>query len=129
MTNKQLCAVKDELNKKYYGDKPRFSENLKMPISEEDERRFEELRCIEMINSCLTYGDDPFRVINKWWYGHGYCDRSYMSDYEEKLGVERVRELVDEQKQEFARARIIKGTYTDSEGVMYNTVIFADDEK
>lgn len=128
MTDKELHKLEDELNEKYYGDKPRFPDNLKMPISEEDKRRFEEIRCIEMINSCLAYGDDPYKVHDKWWYGHGYCKRTYMSDYEDKLGVEAVKKLVEQQREEFSKATILKNTHTDSEGVSYNTVIFADEK-
>ena len=127
MTRKQLEATRNQLNAKYYGNKCHHPDNLKMPISEEDKRILEELDCIEMINACLIYGSDPFRVINKWWYGHGYCDRSYMSDYEDKLGKKRVEELVKQQREELSHAIIEKGVYTDSEGCTYNSVIYADE--
>lgn len=127
MTDKELQKIKEELNWKYYGDEPHFPENLKMPITEEDDKLFEELDCIEMLNSCLTYGDDPFRLIDKWWYGHGFCVRSYMSDYEDKLGKERVRELYEMQKEEFSKAIILHDVCTDSEGVSYNSVRFRDE--
>lgn len=128
MTRKQLEAIRNQLNTKYYGNECRHPDNLKMPISDEDKRTFTELNCIEMIDSCLAYGDDPFRVINQWWYGHGYCDRSYMSEYEEILGKERVKELVDQQREEFSHAIIKHGVYTDSEGCTYNSVIYADEQ-
>ena len=63
MTRKQLEAIRNQLNTKYYGNESHHPDNLKMPISDEDKRTFTELTCIEMIDSCLTYGDDPFRVI------------------------------------------------------------------
>ena len=129
MTDKQLNAARDQLNQKYYGDECRIPENLKMPISEEDERIFEELDCIDMINSCLAYGSDPYAIHDKWWCGHGYCKRSYMSDYEDKLGKERVQELVNQQREEFSHAIIMHSVYTDGEGCTYNSVIFADDIK
>lgn len=128
MTRKQLEEIRNKLYEKYYGDECRIPANLKMPISDEDKRTFTELNCIEMINSCLIYGDDPFRVIHKWWYGHGYCDKSYMSEYEEILGKERVKELVDQQREEFSHAIIKHGVYTDSEGCTYNSVIYADEQ-
>ena len=31
MTDKQIQAVNDRLNEKYYGDEPRFPDNLKQP--------------------------------------------------------------------------------------------------
>lgn len=129
MTDKQLNAIKDQLNEKYYGNECRIPANLKIPISEEDKRTFDELSCIEMINACLTYGDDPYAVHDQWWYGHGYCKRTYMASYEEKLGVERVKELVDQQREEFSHAIIKHDVYTDSEGCTYNSVIFANDIK
>ena len=128
MTRKQLEAIRNQLNTKYYGDECRIPANLKMPISAEDEQTFKELDCIEMIDSCLTYGSDPYAIHDKWWYGHGYCKRSYMSDYEDELGVERVKELVDQQREEFSHAIIKRGVYTDSEGCTYNSVIYADEQ-
>ena len=127
MTDKQLKKIKDDLNWKYYGDEAYLPCNLKMPITPEDEQLYKELSCIEMINSCLTYGDDPFREIDKWWYGHGICKRSYMSDYEDELGKESVRELYEMQKEEFSKATILHNVYTDSEGLSYNSVRFADE--
>ena len=127
MTRKQLEAIRNQLNTKYYGNECHHPDNLKMPISDEDKQTFKELDCIEMINSCLAYGSDPYTIHDKWWYGHGYCKRSYMSDYEDELGVERVKELVDQQREEFSHAIIKRGTYTDSEGCTYNSVIYADE--
>jgi hypothetical protein len=127
MTEKQIQAVKDRLNEKYYGDEPRFPEYLKQPITKEDKNLYKELSCREMINSSLIYGDDPFRKIDKWWYGHGYCERSYMSDYEDKLGVERVRQLYEEQKFDISQAKVHHNVHTDSEGLSYNSITWADE--
>jgi hypothetical protein len=127
MTDKQIQAVKDRLNEKYYGNKPYFPDNLKQPITKEDETLYKELSCREMINSCLIYGSDPFRKITKWWYGHGHCERSYMSDYEDKLGVERVRQLYEEQKFDISQAKVHHNVHTDSEGLSYNSITWADE--
>ena len=69
----------------------------------------------------------PFRKIEKWWYGHGYCERSYMSDYEDELGKERVRQLYEEQKFDISQATIHHGVHTDSEGLTYNSITWADE--
>lgn len=122
MTATQIEKLKDEINTKYYGDECLLPENLKMPITKEDETLLEELECREMINSCLVYGDDPFEETEKWWYMHGYCKRSYMSDYEDTLGKERVRELYEEQKESLSKATIHHNVYTDNEGLTYNSV-------
>ena len=127
MTDKQIEALREELSFKYWRGEPRTQENLIMEISPEDSKTFEELSCREMINSCLTYGSDPYRMSYQWWYGHGYCERSYMSDYEETLGKKRVKELVDEQRKTFETAIIHRGVYTDSEGVIYNSVEFKEE--
>ena len=127
MTTKQLEQIKKDLNTKYYGNKCYLPENLLMPITKEDKQTYAELDCIEMINSCLAYGSDPYRTINKWWYGHGYCERSYLSDHIDTLGEKRVKELYEMQKAEFEKATILRNVYTDSEGMTYNSVVFADD--
>ena len=127
MTDKQIQAVKDRLNEKYYGDEAHLPCNLKRPWTKKDKQLEKELSCREMINSCLIYGDDPFRKIDKWWYGHGYCERSYMSDYEDELGEERVRQLYEEQKYDISQARIHHNFHTDSEGLSYNSITWADE--
>ena len=120
MTDKQLQKIRNDLYYKYYGDECRIIENLKMPITKKDERLFEELYCIEMINSCLTYGVDPFEIRD-------YCGTSYMTDYEKTLGKRRVKQLYEMQVEEFSKATIISNSYTDSEGCSYNSVRFADE--
>lgn len=127
MTDKQIQAVKDRLNEKYYGDEPHLPCNLKQRWTKKDKQLDKELSCREMINSCLIYGDDPFRKIEKWWYGHGYCERSYMSDYEDELGKERVKQLYEEQKFDISQATIHRGVHTDSEGLTYNSITWADE--
>jgi hypothetical protein len=127
MTDKQIQKIKDELNFKYYGDKAYLPCNLKMPITPEDKQLYKELSCRDMINSCLIYGSDPFRKINKWWYGHGYCERSYMSDYEDELGEERVKQLYEEQLADIKKAVVHYNVHTDCEGVSYNSITWADE--
>lgn len=122
MTGPQIEKLKDEINTKYYGDECLLPENLKMPITKEDETLLEELACREMINSCLVYGSDPFQLIEKWWYMHGYCKRSYMSDYEDTLGKKRVKELYKEQLADIRKATVKHNVYEDSEGCTYNSI-------
>ena len=127
MTDKQIQAAKDRLNEKQYGDESHLPCNLKQPWTKKDKQLERELSCREMINSCLIYGNDPFRKIDKWWYGYGYCERSYMSDYEDELGEERVKQLYEEQKFDISQATIHHGVYTDSEGLTYNSITWADE--
>ena len=127
MTGRQIQAVKNRLNEKYYGDKACIPCNLKQPWTAADEQLEQELSCREMINSCLIYGTDPFRKIDKWWYGHGHCERSYMSEYEDYLGVERVQQLYEEQKYDISQAIIRHNVHTDNEGLNYNSITWADE--
>ena len=120
MTGKQLQKIRNDLNFKYYGNESRLPENLKTPITKEDKRLYEELDCISMLNSCLAYGVDPFRIRD-------YCGTSYMTDYEKTLGKRRVKQLYEMQVEEFSKTTIISNSYTDSEGCSYNSVIFADE--
>ena len=74
--------------------------------------------CVEMINSLLTYSENP------------YDERSahYLRGYREELGDEMVDDLIREQKEHFDKNCIIHhNTYTDSEGVSYNSVEEDDD--
>jgi len=87
----------------------------------------DEISCIEMINSCLIYGSDPYAKHRKWWYKKGYCERSYMDDYIELLGADRVNELVEGQKKSISEAHINVNVYTDCEGLSYNSISWADD--
>ena len=122
MTGPEIEKRKTELYSKYYGEKPRTLDNLKMAWTKEDETEMEELSCRDMINSCLIYGSDPFHTITKHWYMHGYCTRSYMSDYEDVLGKKRVKVLVDEQRETISKSTIRHNVYEDSEGCTYNSV-------
>lgn len=83
-----------------------------------------ELDCREMINSCLTYGG-----IRGFWmkFMSSGKERSYADPYIKNLGIKRVRELVAEQEADFAKAKVLRNVFTDSEGVAYNSVQWADD--
>lgn len=122
MTGPEIEKRKTELYSKYYGENSRTLDNLKMAWTKEDETEMEELSCRDMINSCLIYGSDPFHTTTKHWCGHGYCERSYMSDYEDVLGKKRVKVLVGEQRETISKSTIQHNVYEDSEGCTYNSV-------
>lgn len=129
MTDTEIEREREALRQKYYGDGCTDFKNLKQPWTPEDKRRDEELWCIEMIHSCLTYGSDPYEVSEHWVPGKGYVKQSWMTRYEETLGVERVKELVEQEREEYKHAFIHVGTHTDNEGVTYNSVTFFRDQK
>jgi len=84
----------------------------------------DELDCREMINSCLCYGaiKDFWRVFDDFFGRHSYAD-----PFIKALGRERVEELVAEQESDFAKAQVSSCVYTDSEGLIYNSIQWADD--
>lgn len=109
MTGKQIEAAKKLL--------PHFYDR-----TAQDKLLDDELSCREMINSCLIYGNPT-----------GFYDEStnefkeYARRYVKDLGAETVKRLWDEQLADFAKATVIFGTYTDSEGCCYNSCIWADE--
>ncbi len=107
MTQKEIEKARKEVYKKYDSFSPADRYNTPESI---------ELRCRDMINSCLCYGSDPY-------------SSSYVQKYEKDLGKSRVLELIEEQKEDFAKATVYEGVHTDSEGVVYNSIVWADDEK
>ena len=81
------------------------------------------LDCIEMIHSILTYAPDNNRTLEY------VLDNKYMQKYIEKLGEDKVREIANQEVEEYKNATINSNVYTDSEGVTYNSVTFKDDIK
>ena len=127
MTEKQIEAVKEKLNKKYYGDNCRTIDNLKMEWTKKDEILEEELSCRSMINSMLVYGDDT----EEGSYGYN----RYLKPYTEKgtwhdglITKKRLNKLIAEQKNDFEKATVKHNVYTDSEGCSYNSCHWADEQ-
>lgn len=120
MTDKQIEKLQDSLRGKMFKD-----------MTKEEYTLYHELSWRSYINSCLTYGQEYLIVdengnlaVKKTNYWGG------MSQYElyiKPIGEERAMELYREQKDTFARAKVIKNVYTDSEGVSYNSVKWTDD--
>lgn len=88
--------------------------------TDEENTEEEELSCISMLHSILTYSND--HSIEKVM-----SDR-YLQSYINELGEQRVRELAQQEIEEFANATINRNVHTDSEGVSYNSVTFRDDK-
>lgn len=93
--------------------------------TEEQKKLDEELSCREMVNSCLCYGSiKDFWEECPWRWG----DKSYAASHIRKLGMERVKEIVKEQEADFAKAIVRRNVFTDSEGVTYNSILWADEQ-
>lgn len=86
---------------------------------------YKELRCREMINSIMIYhgADAPYN--EKTGEFNRYLDM-YVNGYY-NIGPERVRKLIEEQKADFAKAKVTENVYTDHEGCTYNTCIWGDE--
>ena len=109
MTEKEIRQVKATLPKWENGNPPVFTE---------EQRQLErELWCREMINSILIY-HGKLGIMN---------DR-YLKDYIFELGFKRVKELVDEQIEDFEKAKVYKNVHVDFEGVVYNSIVWADEQ-
>jgi hypothetical protein len=87
--------------------------------SEEEKAEYEELSCIDMLHSILTYAsshDIDYVMGNE-----------YLKRYIDAIGEERVRELALQEIEEFKSAVIDRNAMTDSEGVTYSSVRFKDE--
>ena len=114
MTDKQINAARATL--------PRGILWAEWP--EEAKRLSRELDCRDMYNSCLCYG-----TTDHFWKGKTWGDGAplYMN-YADTLGRARVEEICKEQEEDIARARILRNVFTDSEGLSYNSIVWADEE-
>jgi hypothetical protein len=128
MTEKQIQAAKDALHKKYYGDGCVYWENLIQPWTKEDEILEEELSCRSMINSILIYGGRTDKESYDYKrYLMRYVTGTVYNNYKGLLTEQRVNELIEEQKADFAKAVVRSNVYTDGEGCSYNSCVWADE--
>lgn len=87
MTDKEIQALKyDRIRRK---NRPR--------------QLLDELHCREMINSIIAYGDESDLERGSYKY------EAYIEEYEDKLGLERVNELIAEQIADIKkRAKVVQ---------------------
>lgn len=129
MTDKQIQAAKKALNEKHYGDGPYTKDNEIVRWDKKDKTAMEELSCRDMINSILIYsGVDACKPG-----AHSY--EEYLKPYTVKsmwhdglISVERLAELIEEQKADFAKAKTGWCDFTDSEGGSYKYCQWADEQ-
>lgn len=109
MTDKQIKAAKATL--------PQWV-NGKAPILTPEQNQLRrELQCRDMINSILCYKGKENLMNNE-----------YIDDYINDLGYDIVKCLCDEQIADFEKAIVKENVHTDSEGISYNSIIWADDK-
>lgn len=101
--------VKSTLPKMFKdGEKnPEYTDSVK--------KEWEQLHCRGMINSILCYG------------GELSIENRYLKPYVDTLGVAIVNRLIAEQKEDFSKATVLQNTFTDDEGLSYNTIVWADE--
>lgn len=80
--------------------------------------------CIDMIHSIIAYGRD-FKDGEDLVQEQEHKHYNYLSKFIDAMGRDKVVELADQQVKR--PHRIEKGTYTDSEGLSYNSLIFLDE--
>ena len=85
--------------------------------TDEQKRIDRELSCRSMINSILCY-DGKENIINNW----------YLQQYTDELGLDTVERLCNEQIADFEKATVKRNVYTDSDGISYNSIIWADEQ-
>jgi hypothetical protein len=114
MTNKQISQA--------FADLPKEQRTSKNQV-------YRELKCREMINAIMIYGniDSPYDEET------GLFDH-YMEDFAFEgrylyVGRERCLELIKEQQESFKTAKVIESVSTDYEGMTYNACYWPDDEQ
>lgn len=126
MTQPEIDRLRKELRTKYYGNKSCIPENLIMPKTEEDRLLELKLDIAEMMLSNLIYGGDYFRMVEEDWYVRntrpGNFDWDKLEGLRVKDGKAYLKDFWEEMKKDFAEHCIVhKDTYTDSEGLSYNS--------
>lgn len=106
MTRKQIEKIKKEILQ--------FDNEKTCKLTIEQKQLYRELECREMINSCLCYGYD-------------FIESHYSKAYIKDLGIDRVKQLYNEQKADFNKAKVIHNVYEDGEGVSYNSIEWEDE--
>lgn len=124
MTAKEIERAKEELYTKYYGNNPRIPKYLLHSWTNEDMQLEKELACREMINCCLIY-DSPIRY-DDYDYHNDYEYKKYIASDSRGLSMERIDELIAEQRESFKKAIVSRDVFTDSEGVSYNSCDWGD---
>ena len=125
MTRQQMKELENSLPKWVHGEPPVLTKEQKI-IQKELEIR-------DMMLSNLIYGSDYFAMTKQNWYIRNLSKDGYDWEQLEKLGVkdglQRVKELWEEMKKDFTEhCTVHYGTYTDCEGLTYNSTTWDDEE-
>lgn len=118
MTDKQIEAAKDAIKRSY---------NTYNTVTEQQKREYAELSCRDMINSIMIYGNINSPYNEKDDKLNSYLEKCWQERGMFYVPRKRIIELVREQQQDFAKAEVQRGYYTDNEGCTYYSCKWADD--
>lgn len=142
MTNEQLEKEERAL---YDGLSPYDFYHSGRELTPEKQKRYEELQCVGMINSILAYDwtgchelplvvyDKNYKMIISGFLPYtseGVLEHDlrglhpYLKQYVDKLGRQRVLELIQGQMDSVEKVQT--NVYTDSEGCTYNSIIYKE---
>lgn len=119
LRTRERQALKDAGVEDYENLARDLSKLLPKDVYEAFDLEREELSCIDMLHSILTYSSN--HDVNK------VLENKYLQDYIDRLGYDKVKELANQEIEEYKNATINHDVYTDGEGVSYNSVTFKDD--
>lgn len=121
-SNKELASMtSDQLGEIRKNLPSALQYNTPNVWSDEDKHLDMQLRCLSMIDACLTYQTDFMKP--RPYLTDAVGDGSYAYAFIQYLGDENVKELYNYRKDYFDNhVRVIHGVDTDSEGVTYNSI-------
>lgn len=118
LTDKEADEIKNSLRERGIG----WVNGVYHKGTPKEERLFDELECVDMINSILAYSLFTFKPKNLNSEAEQALKNRYLKTYIESLGSNRVLELIKGQIS--AISSIKQGVYTDSDGLSYNSIIW-----
>ncbi len=120
MTEKERWDEEDRIYDTVGGRHEYFFGARKCKLAPDQKRRLDELSCVSMIDSIIAYGGKGLSAqeildLEKGSY------HNYLADHIEKLGEERVLELIQGQLDSIA---YVGYAGRDSEGNIYNGIVY-----
>lgn len=90
-------------------------------LSMEEELTCAEFPCRRMMNSFFAYEGIPSLYDEDSW-----SFKRYLQEYLDKLGRERFDRVREEQVATYKQCTVSVGTYTDNDGLTYNSINWCD---
>ena len=122
MTDFELSQAKRQLSEQMW--KSREENGKPTP---EQKRQYEKFMCVSMINSVIAYDwyeGQTAKELLDWELNDRY--HSYLEKYVSKFGYDEVLALMQDQLNDIKS--IERDTFTDGEGVSYNSIIWKEKE-